>query len=330
MAYLARYGELPTSVLWNATKAYQKGPEAWVRYASGWAPEDQPEDWRKWPHPSAIAQTFEGGMAAFQQLVQREFAKRAHHGIPYRAVPVPPERLALAETEAVMRSGWGPNKHDVRPPGLHPGELDVQPAPSPVALRPLAVGRTINGPFGFPPCDERGTVGIVGKRGCGKTSMLWRLALNDVLETRARVVVLERGEATITTLLEATLEEPVDGDCASLGQRTPGGGYEMSPLTVVSDDASIRARALMLIAQSARRERTGPLSLICDDGQDLLPVILKVLSPCPRCVHLSVAWTPLGTSDDLAMVRRSSSLCGFAQQSIGMATVVANELNRRG
>jgi hypothetical protein len=71
MAYLDRYGELPTSVSWSATKAYEKSPEAWGRYAAGWASHDDPEQWRKWPHPSTVSGTFTEGMPELQREVQR-------------------------------------------------------------------------------------------------------------------------------------------------------------------------------------------------------------------------------------------------------------------
>lgn len=98
---------------------------------------------------------------------------------------------------------------------------------------------------------------------------------------------------------------------------------------MVSDYASLRAQILTLIAKQARRGISGPVSLICDDGQDLLPVLLKILAPRPRHLHVTVAWTPLGTSDDVAMMQCCPYLHSFPQKHRGIATVLAEELNRR-
>jgi hypothetical protein len=331
MAYLDRYGELPTSVLWNATKAYEKSPEAWGRYTTGWASAVDPEQWRKWPHPSAVARTFTEGMAELQLEVQREYAARVRGGDPYRAVAVPADRQALAEVKALMRSWWGPDKLDARPPAqlLRYGDFDIEPAPSPAVLMPVAAVPTDFGPAAFPPCDERPTLGLMGKRGCGKTAVLWRIALNDMLDMHGKVIVLERGPGKVTEQLEDALEEPIGDDLRSLGRRTAGGCFDLSPLAMVSDDATVRSQILTLIAKQARRGMSGPVSLICDDGQDLLPVLLKILAPRPRDLHVAVAWTPLGTSDDVAMMQRCPYLHGFPQEHSGIATMLAEELNWR-
>jgi hypothetical protein len=329
MAYLTRYDQLPTSVLWNATKAYERSPETWFRYVVGWASVSDPESWRKWPHPSAIAQTFASGMREFQRVVQREYAALVSAGEPYLAVPVPPGRDAMAKSQAVMRSWAGPNKEDRRSRWVGSGEVDSEPAPQPAILRPVAVAHTDDGPAAIPPCDERGTLGIVGRQGAGKTSALWRVALNDVLDTRAKVIVLERAEATVAGMLESTLKAPLRDDLSTLGGRTLAGSYDVSPSVIATDDASARARALMFIATSARRDKTGPVSLICDDGQDLLPLLVRLVAPCPLGLYLSVAWTPLGTADDVAMIERSGSLMAFGQDFMGIAIAVSDEMNRR-
>jgi hypothetical protein len=331
MAYLDRYGELPTSVSWNATKAYEKSSEAWGRYAAGWASHDDPEQWRKWPHPSTVSGTFTEGMPELQREVQRKYAARAKEGDPYRAVAVPADRQALAEVKALMRSWWGPDKRDARAPAdvLRIGDFDIEPAPSPAVLMPVAAVSTDFGPAAFPPCDERPTLGLMGKRGCGKTAVLWRIALNDMLDMHGKVIVLERGPGDVTEQLENALEEPIGDDLRSLGRRIGDGCFDLSPVAMVSDDASLRAQILTLIAKLARRGISGPVSLICDDGQDLLPVLLKILAPRPRDLHVTVAWTPLGTSDDVAMMQRCPYLHSFPQKHRGIATVLAEELNRR-
>jgi hypothetical protein len=204
-------GEVPTSVSWNATKAYEKSPEAWGHYAAGWASHDDPEQWRKWPHPSTVSRTFKEGMPELQREVQRKYAARAKEGDPYRAVAVPADRQALAEVKALMRSWWGPDKRDARPADvLRIGDFDIEPAPSPAVLMPVAAVPTDFGPAAFPPCDERPTLGLMGKRGCGKTAVLWRIALNDMLDMHGRVIVLERGPGDVTEQLENALEEPIN------------------------------------------------------------------------------------------------------------------------
>jgi hypothetical protein len=103
--------------------------------------------------------------------------------------------------------------------------------------------------------------------------VLWRIALNDMLDMHGKVIVLERGPRDVTEQLEN--------------------------------------------------------ALICDDGQDLLPVLLKILAPRPRDLHVTVAWTPLGTSDDVAMMHRCPYLHSFPQKHRGIATVLTEDLNRR-
>jgi hypothetical protein len=193
-------------------------------------------------------------MPELQREVQRKYAARAKEGDPYRAVAVPADRQALAEVKALMRSWWGPDKRDARPPAdvLRIGDFDIEPAPSPAVLMPVAAVPTDFGPAAFPPCDERPTLGLMGKRGCGKTAVLWRIALNDMLDMHGRVIVL--GAA-------------------------PG--------------------------MSRNSSRT----------------LWKSQS--------TVAWTPLGTSDDVAMMQRCPYLHSFPQNHRGIATVLAEELNRR-
>ena len=114
---------------------------------------------------------------------------------------------------------------------------------------PAAAVPTDFGTAAFPPCDERPTPGFMGKRGCGKTAVLWRIALNDMLDMHGKVIVLERGPGDVTEQLENALEEPIADDLRSLGRRIGDGCFDLSPVGMISDDASLRAQILTLIGQ---------------------------------------------------------------------------------
>jgi hypothetical protein len=322
MAYTTRYGELPTSVLWNATKAYARSAEAWRRYLTGWVSERDTETWRKWPHPSGIARAFAGGMPELQQAVQHQLAARSKEGAPYVAMSIPSERVAMAGFQALCRQDAGPRRQDLLDPRLQASEVDVEPAPG-AALHPLAVVKTEGGPAVTPSCKERQHLGVPGKAGSGKTSILWRIAFNDVLHASAQVVVLERGEATVTMMVEQALRSPLIDDFSLLGSP------EMPPLTAVTDDAVTRGRVLNLIDQVARGGQAPPISVICDDGQDILPLLVDLLKRSPSRLYLTIAWTPQGIEDDVVLLKLCQSLCVLAQDSWTMATAISDELNQR-
>jgi hypothetical protein len=191
--------------------------------------------------------------------------------------------------------------------------------------------------IGFPPVTQPD---VAGRRAA--TQRRYQRSVSEALglwaqggdrpppaRVHGKVIVIERGPGDVTEQLENALEEPIGDDLRSLGRRIGDGCFDLSPVAMVSDDASLRAQILTLIAKRARCGISGPVSLICDDGQDLLPVLLKILAPRPRDLHVTVAWTPLGTSDDVAMMQRCPYLHSFPQKHLGIATVLAEELNRR-
>lgn len=101
------------------------------------------------------------------------------------------------------------------------------------------------------------------------------------------------------------------------------------PYVVASDDPALRAREIAAVARVARRGADRPISLIVDDGQNVLPTVLDVALHLPRDLALAVAWTPLGVADDATLVRHAATLLLFRQDSVGMANVLSSKLNER-
>ena len=320
LAYGARYGELPTSVLWNSARAYARGPTAWQRYLEGWASVADPSRWQPWPHPSAIARVFAGGMSELCRLAQREIARREREGIPYLPVPPTSDRRFLARLEADNRAISGPllsNRID-RSLG---GPLDERPGP-PSALRPVRVGKTDFGPMRIARCDERGTFGLAGESGEGKTSALWRVALNDIIDGAARVVLIERAARPMARGVEMAIGHSASGiDSVAVESATP--------LAFADDDVVKRVLAVKTTAQYARSTAVRPISLVCDDGHDLLPVLLDLRLHLPERLYLTIAWRPLGSMQDVALMRLCDTFMCLRVDSLAFVAAVARDMTIR-
>ena len=97
LCWHARTGRLPSSRDWspNLTHADFERSLAAVTY---WAPLSEPTRFRPWPEYRHVTRLFGGGWPEYLQHLQREIARRAREGSPYRPVSMPGREELLAAT----------------------------------------------------------------------------------------------------------------------------------------------------------------------------------------------------------------------------------------
>lgn len=271
-SFLLRFGELPTADMWNATKARERGAESWRCFREGWGPvEGGP--WRSWPQAQDVTATF-GSWSEFHVELVRE---RRLHDRPYVPRPVPPARKSRAALEAFCRDQYPKGAKTQVPPQL----LLSSPQISLCEGQQPPVVDTPDGPIGIPGALERGTTAVVGVAGTGRSSVLERLVATDLYEGAASVVVVERADKPS---IGGVLRQSLDFDMAELVRSGES-------VVVRSNEPFTRAMAVYMAADAAIT--TGRhVSLIVDDGDDVISELLGLLCRKLRTLHITVAWTP--------------------------------------
>ena len=271
-AYFLRFDQLPTAEMWNATQARQRGGWWWRYFREGWGPvADGP--WRSWPQAQDVTSTF-GSWSEFRAELKRTLKQCDP---PYEPRPVPRDRESLAALESWCRSQYPKGAKTQVPPWL----LLSSPQVSLCEGQQPAVMSTPAGPIGIPGALERGTTAVAGVAGTGRSSVLERIVATDVFECGASVVVVERADKpSIGGDLPATL----DFDMVEL---VLGG----NSVVVRSNDWFTRGMAIYMAAEAAIT--TGRhVSLIVDDGDDVIGDLARLLDPRPSRLHVTVAWRP--------------------------------------
>ena len=280
-SYFLRFGQLPTSDMWNATKARERGASSWRCFSEGWGPvEGGP--WRSWPQAQDVTATF-GSWSKFRVELLRELRL---HDPPYAPRPVPPARKSRAALEAFCRDQYPKGAKTQAPPQF----VLSSPQTSLCEAQQPPVVTTPDGPIGFPGALERGTTAVVGVAGTGRSSVLERIVATDLYEGAASVVVVERADEPS---IGGALRPSLDCDMAELV-------LAGDSVVVRSNDHFTRAMAIYMAADAAIT--TGrQVSLIVDDGDDVIGQLLGLLDSKPPTLHLSVAWRPRDAVADVGV-----------------------------
>lgn len=280
-SYLLRFDQLPTADMWNATKARERGAWSWRCFREGWGPvEGGP--WRSWPQAQDVTDTF-GSWSEFHDELLREMQLRDR---PYVPRPVPPNRTSRAALEAFCRDQYPKGVKTQVPPQL----LLSSPQISLCDGHQPPVMNTPEGPIGIPGALERGTTAVVGAAGTGLSAVLERLVATDLYEGAASVVVVERADKPS---IGGDLRASLDFDMAELV-------FDGDSVVVRSNDRLTRGMAIYMAADAAIA--TGRhVSLIVDDGDDVIGDLLHLMDPKPRGLHLTVAWSPRDDAADIGM-----------------------------
>lgn len=342
MAFYVRYDVAPSARAWHATKAREDGGVAWRRYLEGWIPCAARETGAlaegrvlRWPPPGHIAREF-GSMERFRSQVRAELVRRARAGTPYTPVLPPKEQLDLARLKAKLLSGLSRLE---RRRGSVPGDLlaptpDEHFAPServdPALPARPSVSTSDDGPLLAPRRAGRGFWAVVGDPGTGKTSLLWRMALSDVLERSAPTLVIERSDGVVAALVEAAGAARFADATRASSDEFVGLLAGHTALAVRSDDVQPRMTALLaatgILASGAHRS----LSLILDDAEDLRDELILLLTTAgSHDFAVTAAWAAAGETVDHRLLLACDNLTAFRTTPYPAAAAVADALNKK-
>lgn len=285
-AYRSRFGLLPTAATWNATDAREQGAWCWQCFREGWGPVGG--RWGSWPQPQDVTLVF-GSWPEFHVALQTEFRLLPK---PYEPRAVPPGRLSTATLEAFCLDRWPEGSKTQVPEWLLLPEpwLSLEPGRRPPVMM------TVAGPIGIPGPIDRGDTSVVGVCGTGRSSVLQRLVATDVGLQNTAVVVVERVDKPS---IGGGLATALSIDMAELATRGDA-------VIVRSNDEATRAMAIIYAAHACL-DTGRHVSLIIDDAEDVIDALAYLLRLKPPTLHLSVAWRPKLTLEDVTVWFMSST-----------------------
>lgn len=271
--YFMRFGEWPTSVTLNASKAAGRGGAIWRRHLAGWV--DRQGRWRPWPQPHDLTRRFDSwaeAHAAFRRKLKRQ-RERADPWIPH---PIPADKRLAAAVSGYSLDVLRERKEGsrVEPEAVADAVPVLRGAPAPM-----------------PPARKRRGLAVIGDHGTARRRMLAHVVKQDLACPRLAVVVLQfPGRPSVAHGL------PVSGIIDLAGVVAAGLGA-----VIVSDDPDVRAAAIAAAADASLK--TGrDVSLLVDDAEDMIEPLIRILLPndTPQ-LHVSAAWAPRRKPADLTL-----------------------------
>ncbi len=271
--YLMRFGEWPTSVTLNASKAADRGGATWRRHREGWV--DDQGIWRAWPQPHDMTRRH-GSWAEAYAVFRRELARQREQADPWTHHPIPADKRLVAAV-----SGYSLDVLRQRKEGSR-----VEPEATADAV-PFWRGA----PAPMPPARERRGLAVIGDHGAGRRPMLAHAVKQDLACPRLAVIVLQcPGRPSVAHGL------PLSGIIDLEGVVAAGLGA-----VIESDDPDVRAAAIAAVADASLT--TGrDVSLLIDDAGDVIEPLIRILLPndTPR-LHVSAAWAPRREAADFTL-----------------------------
>jgi hypothetical protein len=288
--YFIRFGEWPTSVTLNASKAAARGGVTWRRHLEGWV--DRQGRWRAWPQPHDMTRRHGSWDDAYPAF-RTELARQRERADPWIPRPIPNRKRIAAAV-----SGYSLDVLRQRKEGSR-----VEPE---AAADAVPVWRGVPAPM--PPARERQGLAVIGDHGPTRRRMLAHAVKQDLACPRLAVVVLQfPGRPSVAHGL------PVSGVIDIEGVVAAGLGA-----AVESDDPDVRAAAIAAAADASWT--TGrDVSLLIDDAGDVIEPLIRILLPndTPR-LHVSAAWAPRREAADLTLwvMLKSRAMSAIADEEV--------------
>lgn len=295
--WLTRFGEWPSSVTMNPTRASDRGGEAWRHCLEGRV-NDQGE-WKPWPQAHDMKRRF-GSWDKAHLAFGKDLERRRRDRDPYVARPIPADKRRRAAVSGYSLDAVG----ECTPRD----ELDPVFPSSP------------DGPLVLPPAPARGGLAIIGDAQTGRSSLLAGALERDLLDLTLAVVVVQRTDKpSIAHGLPRS-------DLLDLPEVAAAG----SAAVVESDDEDVRMMAIVTAAQSSL-DANCDVSLVVDDAEDVVAYLARLLhcGDAPR-THVSAAWAPRSTPDDVALWRMLKTRAMFRIQDGAVLKPFYNSFNTPG
>jgi len=267
LAWVMRFDFKPNSVTWNATRAWERGPDAWRRHVEGWVPRSTTE-WRSWPQPHDVT-VRSGSWKAFHKLLDDELERRRDRGNPYRPRPVPPKHAQFATLTAHAREVIG------KPRDASEGNpITPMFVVSPDGLLDLRGHKIDQG------------VGIVGIPGTGRSNLLAGVVDLDRLRYPPVVLVQRADRPLVAAGLPHSdlidLQDAIQLGCGAI---------------VRSDEPDVRLMAIGAAADASVKLGRN-VCIAVDDADDLIASLAQFMVRRPPTAHMAIVWSPQETPTD--------------------------------
>lgn len=179
------------------------------------------------------------------------------------------------------------------------------------------------------PLDRAGGFALVGDPESGRTNALLHFLLRDCRDDNVAVALFERAEGLLADAVNDLDEPDFISSTTSSGGITKGLEIRHQ-LAVRTDDKVKRKKLLECVIDFAKSHPSdGPISLIVDDADQLVPELAKMLADRPTNLWPTIVWQVTGSKADKVLLGHLEGLMIFRVNDMKAAVFVADMANDR-